>query len=129
MACRLDCRKAILDKVVDEITEGKYAESITRTGIDTIQVNGKAEAPRTMARSEDKAHAIAREIAKDVSKSFNGHVTGSIEQVSKFDPVTIRFEPSRSYIEHTYNTLPSHKQSEHEMKEIDKEEGEAEAEK
>jgi hypothetical protein len=104
MACKLDVRDSILNKVMDELVAGRY--TFTRTGVDTIQINSGER-----AKSGNQANAIAKELISRANSSFYGHVTGYVNQVSSYDPITVTFRVSDAYINHVYNNLPESQKS------------------
>jgi len=104
MACRLDVKKAILDKAFNEMFEGRYTYS--RISDDTIRINGKVDAAGTKALSRTQALNIAKRKLAQVRKSFNNAVTGYVTNVSDYDPVTITLDVNPNYVEHEYNRLP-----------------------
>src|SRR4051812_26240461 len=105
MACKLDVEKAILDKVMDELVEGRY--TFTRLSNDSIQINGKVDNSNTKAKTANQAMAIGNELLNRTKKSFMGHVTGYVAQNSAYDPVTVTFRVSKPYIDYEYNRLPT----------------------
>lgn len=104
MACKADVKKAILDKTISELTEGRY--TFTRVNDNTIQVNGKVDNSKTKAQDRQQAFNIAKQILQSANKSFDGHVGGRIINDSIYDPIKVEFKVSNQYIEHEYNKLP-----------------------
>lgn len=105
MSCKLDVNKAILDHALKLVADGRY--TFTRTAVDTIIVNNKADNSNTRAKSASQARAIAKQVILRVHQAFKGHVRGRLEQLTPYDPVTIKFTVTDSYINHVYNNLPS----------------------
>ena len=103
MACKSDVRIAILDKLFEEFTEGRY--SFSRIGEDTIQINNKIDNSKSKVSSNKQAKAIANELLARTNKSFNGHINGYVSQISAYDPVTVTFTVSDPYITHEFNKL------------------------
>jgi len=98
MSCRADLNKAILDKAFSELTEGRY--TFNRIAEDTIQITNTGK-----AKSKEQAHAIAQSLIDRASKSFKGNIRGEINQISVYDPITIRFRVNPRYIDYEYGKL------------------------
>ena len=105
MSCKLDVKKAILDHAMKFVADGRY--TFTRTGVDSLIINNKADNNKSKANSASQARAIAKQVILRVGQAFKGHVRGRVEQLSPYDPVTIRFNVTESYINHVYESLPS----------------------
>ena len=103
MACKLDVRTAVFDKVFEELAEGRY--SFSRTGEDTIRVNSRGDNAKARAKSASQAKAMAHEMLKRARISFEGHVDGYVNQHSTYDPVTITFTVSDAYVQHEFDKL------------------------
>lgn len=110
MACRADIKKAVLDVIFSELTEGRH--TFTRISEDTVQVNNVDDNLKTKAGSKGQAVHIANNLKDRAKKmvdeakvSFNGQIRATINQYSVYDPVTITFEVSPAYIDHEYNKL------------------------
>jgi len=109
MACRLDVRKAILDKAFNEMFEGRYTYS--RVSDETVRINGQIDAAKTKALSRSQALKIAKQKLASVKKSFKGTVNGYVSNVSEYEPVTITLSVNPSYVEHEYRKLPPGEQT------------------
>ncbi len=105
MPCKEDVKTAILNKVIDEFVE--YTNTFRRISDDTIQINGRVDNTLTKAQHKAQAVAIAKNLIQRASNSFQGHIRGSIEQKSEYDPVTVTFRVNPAYIEHEFNKLNS----------------------
>lgn len=115
MACKRDVELAIVNQVMTELTEGRY--TFSRVGSNTIQVNGKQDTQFTRVTKPGQALAIANELAARTRRSFNNHVTATVEQKSPYDPITVTFKPSQAYIDHLYYNLPKNEQTDKAMPE------------
>jgi hypothetical protein len=105
MACKSDVRQSIYNKVMEELVEGRY--TFTRISDNAIQVNGKVDNTNTKAQTREQALAIANELLNRTKKSFYGHVTGYVSNVSAHDPITVSFRVSDAYVNHVYEGLPA----------------------
>ena len=63
MVCKLDVRKSILDKAVDELRDKRY--EFIRTDTNTVRI--------TKAKNSATAFRLARDMVIDTNRSFNGH--------------------------------------------------------
>lgn len=104
MPCKADVRKAVYDQVMTELVEGRY--TFSRLDDNSIQINGKVDNSKTKAQSRQQAIAIAKQVLDSANKSFNGHVTGYITNNSAYDPITVTFKVSNSYVDHVYDSMP-----------------------
>ena len=108
MACKEDVKNAILESVYSDINEkfvdGRYTYS--RIGLDTIKINAKRDNNLTRTQSRQQAFKLAQSLKTRVEKEYNGYVVGLISEPSEYDPITVRFTVSRTYIESEYNKLP-----------------------
>lgn len=109
MACKADVRKSIYDQVMKELVEGRY--TFTRLDDNTIQINGKVDNSRTKAETRNQARAIANQLIKTTYNSFAGQVTGRINEVSAYDPITVTFSATDAYTDWVYNNLPIEQRS------------------
>jgi len=109
MACKNDLRKAVYDKVAEEAIENRY--TFTRISDDTVRINNKYDSSKSKAQNASQARAIANNLIKETYQSFDGHVTGYVSQNSPYDPVTVTFRASDTYINWLYNNLPSEQQT------------------
>lgn len=101
MPCKADCRQGILNKVFSELVEGDY--TFSRQSESTIKVNNQQDNKLSRAENQRVARRLANEMVTRVATSFNGHVTGYINEYSLYDPITISFVVSNQYIDHVFN--------------------------
>lgn len=109
MACRLDVKKAILDKAFDEAFQGRY--TFTRMSDDTVRINGQIDAAETKALSRVQAVRIANQKLDSIRKSFNNAITGYVANKSEYDPVIITLDVNPAYVEYEYRKLPQDQQT------------------
>jgi hypothetical protein len=105
MACKADVRKAIYDKVISELAEGRY--TFSRVDDNTIQINGRVDNSKTKAQNRQQARAIAKEVIARTYKSFEGQVNGFVSEVSAYDPITVTFSATPAYVNWVYNNMPA----------------------
>jgi hypothetical protein len=108
MPCKQDVKQAILNQVMTEAVDGRY--TFNRVSPDSVIITNKGK-----AQTAAQAKAIAKSLADRIDRSFYGHVKGTIIQVSPYDPVTVQFTVSQSYIDHVYNGLPANQRTEGEV--------------
>lgn len=109
MACKNDLRKAVYDKVAEEAIENRY--TFTRISDDTVRINSRYDNSKSKAQNAAQARAIAKNLIKSTYQSFEGHVTGYINQNSPYDPVTVTFSATDKYINWLYSRLPADQQT------------------
>ncbi len=106
MPCKLDIKKAILDKAFQTKVEDRY--TYDRLSDDTIQISNSE---KSKAKSNASALRIAQNLGKSIEKLFKGQITAFPEQYSEFDPVTLHLQVSPAYIEYEYNKLPEERRT------------------
>lgn len=109
MSCKNDIRRAIYDKVIEEGVENRY--TFTRISDDTVQINNRYDNKKSKAQNAAQARAIANNLIKSIYQSFEGQVTGYVNQNSPYDPITVTFRVSDAYVNWAYNQLPSEQQT------------------
>lgn len=109
MACKHDLRRAVYDKVAEEAIENRY--TFTRISDDTVRINSKYDNSKSKAQNAAQAKAIANNLIKSTYASFEGQVTGYVNQASPYDPVTVTFRATDAYINWLYSKLPSTQQT------------------
>ena len=122
--CKNDIKQGVLDKVLDEL-DNRYTYS--RVSADTIMINSLRDNSKSKVSTKGDARFQAKQIANSVLKSiynsYNGYVTGYVNDIDRYTPITVTFRVDDRYINHLYNNVPS-EQKELNMSPISEEEQE-----